>query len=82
MFPGEDPELFLARVYKFINTMQVVGIEKSDGEILQITVGQLSDDYDVGKRSFLSSSDITRPLVKHIIYILYANGKVKELKKP
>ena len=44
MFPGEDPELFLARAYKLINTMQVVGIEKTDGENVQILVGQLSDD--------------------------------------
>ena len=49
MFPGEDPELFLARVFEFINTMQVVGIKKSDGEIVQIIVGQLLDDYDVEK---------------------------------
>ena len=83
MFPGEDPELFLARTYnKFINITQAVGIEKSDGKIIQIAVGQLSDYYDVEKRSFLSSSDITRALVEHTIRILYANGKVKESKKP
>ena len=81
MFPGEDPELFLARAYKLIHTMQVVGTEKSDGENVQILVGQLSDDYDVEKRSFLSSSDITRALVEHTIRILYTNGKVKKSKK-
>ena len=45
-------------------------------------VGQLLDDYDVEKRSFLSSSDITPALVDHTIRIWYANGKVKESKKP
>ena len=82
MIPGEDPELFLARAYKLINTMQAVGTEKSDGGNVQILVGQLSDDYDVEKRSFLSSSDITRALVEHTIRIFYTtSGKVKKSKK-
>ena len=67
MFPGEDLKLFLARVDKRVNTMRVVGIEKSDVEIVQIIVRQLSDDYDVEKRSSLSSSDITRAFEEHII---------------
>ena len=33
-FPGEDPELFLERVYKFMNAMQVVGSEKFEWEIV------------------------------------------------
>ena len=82
MFPGEDPELFLERVYKLINTMQVVGIEKSEWEIVQINVRQLSDDYDAEERFFLSLSDITRAFVEHINRTPYVNGKVKELKKP
>ena len=67
MFPGEDPELFLARVDKLVNTMRVIGIEKSESEIVQIIVRQLSDDYDVEKRSSLSSSGITRAFVEHTI---------------
>ena len=82
MFPGEDPKLFLARVDKLVNTMRVVGIEKSEGEIVQIIVRQLSDDYDVEKRSSLSSPDITRTFVEYTIRTSYANRKVKELKKP
>ena len=82
MFPGEDPELFPARVHKLINTMQVVDIEKYEWEIVQIIVRQLSDDYGAEERSLLSSSDITRAFVEHIIRTSYANGKVKELKKP
>ena len=78
IFSGEDPELFLARVYEF-NTMQVVGIEKSDGEIVQINVGQLSDD---SMSRFIFSSNITRVLVEHTIRTLYANGIVKESEKP
>ena len=81
MFPGEDPKLFLARVDKLANTMRVVGIEKSEGEIVQIIVRQLSDDYDVEKLSSLSSSDITRTFVEYTIRTSYANYKVKELKK-
>ena len=82
MFPGEGPKLFLARVDKLVNTMRVIGIEKSEGEIVQITVRQLSDDYDVEKRSSLSSSGITRVFVEHTIRTSYANRKVKELRKP
>ena len=52
------------------------------GNCSKIFVRQLSDDYDVEKCSFLSSPDITRALVDNIIRMLYANGKVKELKKP
>ena len=52
------------------------------GNCSKIIVRQLSDDYDVEKCSFLSSPDITRALVDNTIRILYANGKVKELKKP
>ena len=65
MFPGEDPKLFLARVDKFVNTMRVVGIKKSEGEIVQTIVRQLSDDYDVEKLSSLSSSDITLTFVEY-----------------
>ena len=82
IFSGEDPKLFLAKVDKLVNTMRVVGIEKSEGEIVQIVVRQLSDDYDVEKRYSLSLSNITRAFVKHIIHISYANRKVKELNKP
>ena len=82
MFPGEDPTLFLARVDKLVNTLRVVGIEKSEGEIIQIIVRQLSDDYDVEKRFSLSSPDITRAFVEHTIRTSYTNRKVKELKKP
>ena len=82
MFPGEDPKLFLARVDKLVNTIRVVGIEKSEWAIVQIIVRQLSDDYDVEKRSSLSSSDITRAFVEHTISTSYAKRKVKKLKKP
>ena len=81
MFPGEDPQLFLARVDKLVNTMRVVGIEKSEGEIVQIIVRQLSDDYDVEKLSSLLSSDIARTFVEYTIRTSYTNCKVKELKK-
>ena len=77
MFPGENPKLFLARVDRLVNTMRVVGIGKSEGEIVQIIVCQLSDDYDVEKRSSLSSPDITRTFVEYTIRTSYANPKVK-----
>ena len=82
MFPGEHPKLSLARVDKLVNTMRVIGIEKSEREIVQIIVRQLSDDYDVEKRSSLSSSGITRAFVEHTIRTSCVNRKVKELKKP
>ena len=59
MFPGDDLKLFLARVDKLANTMRTIGIEKSEVKIVQITVRQLSDGYDVEKCSSLSSSGIT-----------------------
>ena len=82
MFPGEDPTLLLVRVDKLVNTMRVVGIEKSEGEIIQTIIRQLSDDYDVNKCSSLSSSDTTRAFVEHTIHTSFADRKVKELKKP
>ena len=66
MFPGEDPKLFLARLDKLVNTMRVVGIEKPEGEIVQIIVPQLFDDYDIEKRSSLSLSGITRVFVEQV----------------
>ena len=77
MFPDEDPKRFLARVDELVNTMRVVGIGKSEGEIVQKLVCQLSDDYDVEKRSSLSSPDITRTFVEYTIGTSYANQKVK-----
>ena len=82
MFRGKDPKLFPAGVDKLVNTMRVIGIEKSEWEIVQIIVRQLSDDYDVEKCSSLSSSGITRAFVEHTIRTSYADRKVKELKKP
>ena len=58
MFPGEDPKLFLARLDELVNTMRVVGIDKSEGEIVQTIGRQVSDDYDVEKCSSLFLSDI------------------------
>ena len=77
MFRDEDAKRFLARVDKLVNTMRVVGIEKSEVEIVQIIVCQLSDDYDVEKRSSLTSPDITRTFVEYTIRTSYANRKVK-----
>ena len=82
MFPGEEPELFLARAYQVYRRHAGCRHREIGGEIVQIIVRQLSDNYDVEKRSFLSSSDITRAFIEHTIRTSYANGNVKELKKP
>ena len=37
MLSGEDPKLVPARVDKLVNTMRVVGIEKSEGNIVQMS---------------------------------------------
>ena len=56
----EDPKFFFARISRLETTMHAVGIKKSESDIVQITLRQLPERYDVVKTMTLSDPQLTR----------------------
>ncbi|CAN0296239.1 unnamed protein product, partial [Scytosiphon promiscuus] len=79
-YVGEDPKLFFVRVDKLKNALHHAGITKTEVEIVDIILRNLSSDYDVEKKSRLAEFNLSRDQVERIVRKAYANRKVEELR--
>ena len=77
----EDPKVFFARIFRLETTMRVVGIEKSDSEIIQIILRQLPERYDVVKTMTLADPQLTRPRLENTIRSVYSQRKAHKIAK-
>ncbi|CAN0467972.1 unnamed protein product, partial [Hapterophycus canaliculatus] len=48
-FDGDDPKLFFVRVDKFRNALAHAGVTKTEQEIVEILLRNLSNDYHIEK---------------------------------
>ncbi|CAN0295369.1 unnamed protein product, partial [Hapterophycus canaliculatus] len=78
-YDGEDPKMFFLRVDKLLNELRFVDEGRSDRDILNLILRNLSDDYSVEKKSVLTAVNITRQEVQREVRESYANRKAKEL---
>ena len=77
----DDSNIFFARISRLETTMRAVGIEKSESEVVQIILRQLSERYDVVKTMTLADPQLTRSRLENSIRSAYSQRKAHKIAK-
>ena len=64
-YGDEDPKLFFSRVDQLLTRLRSVNVHKTEQQIVHILVRNLSDHYEIEKRSRLDSPFLRRQDVEH-----------------
>ena len=79
---GKGSKIYFARVDKILNTLMSIGIVKEKREIVRIIIRNLSNEYEVEKRSHpLTRPNLCRFEVEGTVRASYANRKYRDLGK-
>ena len=81
IYGGRRPQFFFARISRLGTTMRAVGIEKSEPEIVQITLRQYPERYDVVKTMALADPQLTRSRQENTIRSAYSQRKAHKIAK-
>eukprot|EP00903_Cladosiphon_okamuranus_P018790 g17286.t1 len=82
MEEGSDPKIFLANVLSRELELKAVGVEIPDAEMVQLILRQLSDDFDVERRTIIfTDPDISRAALEQRINAAYSVRKANSLGK-
>ena len=82
MEAGTDPKLFLADILSREMNLKAIGVEIPEAEMVQLILRQLSDDFDVEKRTIIvSDPDISRADLEQRINASYSVRKANSLGK-
>ena len=66
-YGDEDPKLFFSRVDQLLTRLRSVNVHKTEQQIVHILVRNLSNHYEIEKRSRLDSPFLRRQDVEHIV---------------
>ena len=77
----EDPKFFFVRISRLETTMHVVGIKKSESDIVQIILRQLLERYDVMKTMTLADPQLTRQRLENTIRSACSQRRAHEIAK-
>ena len=80
-YGDEDPKLFLSRVDQLLTRLRSVNVHKTEQQIVHILVRNLSDHYEIEKRSRLDSPFLRRQDVEHIVRASWATRKTRQLEQ-
>ena len=80
-YGDEDPKLFFSRVDKLLTRLRSVDIHKTERQIVNILVRNLSDHYEIEKRSRLDSPFLRRQDMEHIVRASWATRKTRQLEQ-
>ena len=80
-YGDEDPKLFFSRVDQLLTRLRSIDIHKTEKEIVNILVLNLSDHYEIEKRSRLDSSFLRRRDVEHIVRASLATRQMRQLEQ-
>ena len=80
-YGDEDPELFFSRVDQLLTRLRSVNVHKTEQQIVHILVRNLSDHYEIEKRSRLDSPFLRRQDVEHIVRASWATRKTRQLEQ-
>ena len=78
-YGDENPKLFFSRVDQLLTRLRSADIHKTERQIVNILVRNLSDHYEIEKRSRLDSPLLRRQDVEHIVRASWATRKTRQL---
>ena len=77
----EDPKLFVSRVDQLLTRLRSADVHTTERQIVNILVRNLSDHYEIEKRSRLDSPFLRRQDVEHIVRVSWATRKTRQLEQ-
>ena len=80
-YGDEDPKLFFSRVDQLLTRLRSADVHKTEKQIVHILVRNLSDHYEIEKRSRLDSLFLRRQDVEHIVRASWAIRKTRQLEQ-
>ena len=80
-YGDEDPKPFFSRVDQFLTRLRSIDVHKTVKLIVNILVRNLSDPYEIEKRSRLDSPFLRRRDVEHIVRAPWATRKMRQLEQ-
>ena len=80
-YGDENPKLFFSRVDQLLARLRSANIHKTERQIVNILVRNLSDHYEIEKRSRFDSPFLRRQDVEHIVRASWAPGKTRQLEQ-
>ena len=80
-YGDEDSKLFFSRVDQLLTRLRSVNVHKTEQQIVHILVRNLSDHYEIEKRSRLDSHFLRRQDVEHIVRASWATRKTRQLEQ-
>ena len=80
-YGDEDPKLFFSRVDQLLTRLRSVDVHKTEKQIVNIIVRNLSDHDEIEKRSRLDSLFLRRQNVEHIVRVSWATRKTRQLEQ-
>ena len=80
-YGDEDPNLFFSRVNQLLTRLRSIDVHKTKKQIVNIGVRNLSDHYEIDKRSQLDSPFLRRRDVEHIVRASWATGKMRQFEQ-
>ena len=80
-YGDEDPKLFFSRADQLLTCLRAVNVHKTEQQIVHIIVRNLSNHYEIEKRSRLDSHFLRRQDVEHIVRASWATRKTRQLEQ-
>ena len=80
-YEDEDPNLFFSRVDQLLTRLPSIDAHKTEQQIVNILVRNLSNHYEIEKRSRLDSPFLRRRDVEHIVRASWASRKTRQLEQ-
>ena len=80
-YGDEDPKLFFSRVDQLLTRLRSADVHKIERQIVNIPVRNLSDHYEIEKRSRLDSPFLRRQDVEHIVRASWATCNTCQLEQ-
>ena len=78
-YGDEDPKLFFPRVDQLLTRLRSIDVHKTEKQIVNILVRNLSDHYEIEKRSRLDSPFLRRRDVEHIVRASWTTRQTRQL---
>ena len=79
-YGDEDPKLFFSRVDQLLTRLRSIDVHKAEKQIVNILVRNLSDHYEIEKRSRLAPF-LRRRDVEHIVSPSWATRQMRQLEQ-
>ena len=80
-YGDEDPKLFFSRVDQLLTRLRSADIHKTERQIVNILVRNLSDHYEIEECSRLDSPLLRRQDMEHIVRASWATRKTRQLEQ-